>query len=459
VKEMEKINILLVDDRPEQILVLEKILKSPELSIHNASSANIALALLLEHDFALVILDVEMPERDAFEIAGQIRANAVTEQIPIIFMTVISKEQKYLVKGSETGAVDYLFKPLNPVIVKSKVKLCTDLYRQKRINKKLARKLESSLAKIEVLTDHLEQIEDKHTAEHQDTLEELKKTQAQMIQAEKMVSIGQLAAGVAHEINNPCSFVSSNLNTLSEYIADLTKIIPEYRRLIADAIGSIAKDGTTGITQEQVEHIRDMEEELDLDFLLDDVTGMVKETQEGAERIKHIVLDLKNFAHPGEDTPQAVDINKCLESALNIVWNELKYKITVTKEYGDLPQLKCYPQQLNQILVNLLVNAGQAIKDKGEIRIGTRAVNGDIEIRIADTGEGIPKENLSRIFDPFFTTKPVGKGTGLGLNVVYGIIHKHGGTIDIETEVGKGTTFIIKLPKESCWEDTEKDMV
>ncbi|GAI89137.1 unnamed protein product, partial [marine sediment metagenome] len=176
---------------------------------------------------------------------------------------------------------------------------------------------------------------------------------------------------------------------------------------------------------------------------------LIKESQEGTERIKKIVIDLKDFAHPGEQELKYANINENLDSTLNIVWNELKYKATVTKDYGELPEVRCYPQQINQVFMNILVNAAQAIEKQGEIRIATRAVDGYVEIEISDTGVGIPKQDLSKVFDPFFTTKDVGKGTGLGLNMAYNIIQKHKGTIDVESEVGKGTTFIIRIPVET----------
>jgi two-component system NtrC family sensor kinase len=173
---------------------------------------------------------------------------------------------------------------------------------------------------------------------------------------------------------------------------------------------------------------------------------LIQECQEGTDRIKNIVLDLKSFAHPGNDNRQMTDINKCIESTLNIVWNELKYNSNVVKEFGELPPLGCYPQQLNQVFMNLLVNASQAIGDQGEIKIKTRAKNGYIEITFNDTGCGIPQENLTKIFDPFFTTKAVGKGTGLGLHVSYNIIKKHMGSMEVSSRIGKGTTFTIRLP-------------
>ena len=284
--------------------------------------------------------------------------------------------------------------------------------------------------------------------ELEQTLRKLKETQTQMLQSEKMASIGQLAAGVAHEINNPTGFVSSNLKTLSDYQDDISTLIEQYRRLATDLKETMATAEYPVAISEQLERIADLEAEaeVDIDFVLNDISDLVKESREGTERIKKIVLDLKDFAHPGEDKPKFADINKSLDSTLNVVWNELKYKATVTKEYGDLPEVECYPQQLNQVFVNLLVNAAQAIEKQGEIKIRTSALDGKVEIKISDTGGGIPEENLPKIFDPFFTTKEVGKGTGLGLNVAYNIVKKHKGAIDVESTAGKGTTFTIRIP-------------
>jgi len=189
---------------------------------------------------------------------------------------------------------------------------------------------------------------------------------------------------------------------------------------------------------------------MDLDFVKGDMTALIKECQDGAERIRKIVSDLKDFAHPGDRELKYADINRNLDSTLNIVWNELKYKATVNKEYGDLPQVECYPQQLNQVFMNLLVNASQAMEKQGEINLTTRAVDGHVEIKVSDTGVGIPKESLSKIFDPFFTSKDVGKGTGLGLNIAYNIIQKHKGTIEVDSTVGAGTTFTIRIPADEA---------
>ena len=273
-----------------------------------------------------------------------------------------------------------------------------------------------------------------------------KRAQLQILQSEKMASIGQLAAGVAHEINNPTGYVSSNLKTLSEYFEDVMGVLLRYRALLSGVREVIEKAKLDGNLAGLARDIEAMEQKVDIDYILKDAPSLIHESREGTERIKEIVLSLKNFAHPGEERFSYSDVNKNLDSTLNVVWNELKYKTTVRKEYGELPEVECHPQQINQVFMNMLVNAAQAIKVRGEIAIRTRSLGDVVEISISDTGVGIPEENLARIFDPFFTTKEVGKGTGLGLNVAYNIVKKHHGAIDVASKVGEGTTFTIRLP-------------
>ena len=179
---------------------------------------------------------------------------------------------------------------------------------------------------------------------------------------------------------------------------------------------------------------------------MEDITDLIGDCREGVDRIKKIVIDLKDFAHPGEDKVQLTDINNGIESTLNVVNNEIKYKATVHKDFGDIPTVKGIPQQLNQVFMNILVNAAQAIEKKGDIHIITRSVAQSVEVSIRDNGSGISQDNITKIFDPFFTTKDVGKGTGLGMNIAYNIIQKHNGTIHVDSELGKGTTFTITLP-------------
>jgi PAS domain S-box-containing protein len=279
-------------------------------------------------------------------------------------------------------------------------------------------------------------------------LKRLETTQAQMVQSEKMAIIGQLAAGVAHEINNPTGFVSLNLKTLSGYHDHLGALLAKHREL-KDLL-QLPPTVEKGVIEAKIHSIEAFEKEIDVDFMLNDSKDLIRDCREGTERIKKIVLDLKDFAHPGEEALQATDVNKGLESTLNVAHNELKFKATVQTELGAIPFVQGYPQQLNQVFMNILVNAAQAIDTRGEIRIKTRkAEDGFVEVIISDTGCGILEENLSRIFDPFFTTKKLGKGTGLGLNIANNIVKKHNGVIEVTSRVGQGTTFTIRLPAEA----------
>lgn len=295
--------------------------------------------------------------------------------------------------------------------------------------------------------ENLEKMVENKTGELKKSLKDLQETQSQLVQSEKMASIGQLAAGVAHEINNPVGFVKSNLGTMDEYRKDIIRLLDHYATLEA-TIGRESEISGNGAIHKVIEDIQKVKDEIDLDFIIDDYENVIAESIDGTTRVAKIVSDLKDFSHVDKAELEHADINKGIESTINIVWNELKYKANVVKKLGDIPLIQCYPQRLNQVFMNILVNAAQAIEQKGEIRISTEADNGYVEIRISDTGSGMPPNILSKIFDPFFTTKDVGKGTGLGLNMAYNIIQKHQGTIDVESEVGKGTTFIIRLQTE-----------
>jgi len=278
----------------------------------------------------------------------------------------------------------------------------------------------------------------------EEALKKLQQAQAQLVQNDKMASVGQLSAGIAHEINNPTGFVLSNLKTLEEYINDIRCLITEYDTLLQRCVG-ISDEDVSCI----VKNIEKFKEKIDVVFLLHDIAQIFKETQDGMRRISKIVRDMKEFSHAGSDKPEYTDVNKGLESTLNIVWNEIKYKAEVKTLYGDIPHVMCYPQQLNQVFMNILVNAAHAIEGKGVITLRTFSENGNVVIEISDTGKGISPEHLSRIFEPFFTTKPVGMGTGLGLSVAYAIIKKHNGEITVDSKVGAGTRFQVCIPVEA----------
>ena len=264
----------------------------------------------------------------------------------------------------------------------------------------------------------------------------LKGAREQVIQSEKLASIGQLAAGVAHEINNPIGYVKSNLNSLQQYIGQLLAAMHAYAAAASDP-GDAAAAGLV----EQVRH------ECDLEFLVTDVRQLLEESRDGIDRVCKIVSDLKDFSRRDnlDDWVQA-DVHEGLESTLNIVWNELKYKAQVVRTFGELPLIECLPSELNQVFMNMFINAGQAIKTHGLISVSTERCGDKIRICIGDDGDGIPADLLPRIFDPFFTTKPIGVGTGLGLAISYGIVTKHHGTIEVTSAPGQGTMFQIELP-------------
>lgn len=269
-------------------------------------------------------------------------------------------------------------------------------------------------------------------------LSQLDETKAHLYQSEKLASIGQLAAGIAHEINNPVGYVKSNLSTLSEYVTQTFDALTACKKLIVATDNAVLQGDFSKI-----------EKDFDLEFIRGDVDHLLKESLEGIERVRDIVADMKEFSHVDSTDWQPSDLHKGLDSTLNIVHNELKYKATIVKEYGSLPEVECIASKLNQVFMNLLVNAAHAIEDRGTIWIRTGICDdGWVWVEVEDTGKGIPPENISHLFEPFFTTKPVGKGTGLGLSVSYGIVEQHGGKIDVRSEVGKGSVFRVWLPRD-----------
>jgi signal transduction histidine kinase len=265
----------------------------------------------------------------------------------------------------------------------------------------------------------------------------LSDAQDKLMQSERMASIGQLAAGVAHEINNPIGFIFSNFGTLERYLSDLFQMLAAYEEA-ESALGATAVAA----------RLKALREKIELDFLKEDIPSLMAESKDGITRVRNIVQNLKDFSRV--DTSQKwvlADLHHGIDSTLNIVNNEIKYKADVVKAYGELPDIECLPSELNQVFMNLLVNAAHAIEaDRGTITIRTGADDSWVWVEIQDTGEGIAKENLGRIFDPFFTTKAVGKGTGLGLSLSYGIVKKHLGSIDVFSEQGVGTRFRVTLP-------------
>lgn len=313
---------------------------------------------------------------------------------------------------------------------------------------------------LESLNKSLEDRVKQRTSELQDKNRQLeqankdiKEAQSRLLQSEKMASVGVLAAGVAHEINNPLGFVMSNLGTLDEYVTNYRTLVSEYEKLL------VLKDSSE--RKSQFQKIKSMREDFDIEFMNEDLDGLLQDTQEGSVRVREIVKGLKAFSHVDQsDEMQLTDINECIKATLKVANNELKYHCEVITSLGDIPQTYCMAGQIKQVILNMLLNAAHAIKGKGTIEVATSQVGDRIELSIRDNGCGIDTADQGKLFDPFFTTKEVGEGTGLGLSISYGIIvDDHKGDIRVESELGEGSCFTIVLPvlTDAPEQSTEKE--
>ena len=307
------------------------------------------------------------------------------------------------------------------------------------VDKKYAAYLNSSINKSPaVIIDADNQQRGRQMKELETVIAELKSTQQQMVQQEKMAMVGQLTAGIAHEINNPISFISSNIVLLGKYCERLLTVIEAQQ----EALLSVKPDS------HQTEQLKTVRHNLKIERVIRDIPEMIRETMEGVDRIKCTVNALKNFSRMEDSEMQLTDINQCLESTLNIANSEMTHKTMIKREYGELPQILCYPQQLNHVFMNLLVNAHHATDTEGEITVRSWHSQERIFISFSDTGCGIPEHQLLRIFEPFFTTREAGRGTGLGLSISNEIIRNHGGEIRVDSEVGHGSTFTVSISLE-----------
>ena len=276
---------------------------------------------------------------------------------------------------------------------------------------------------------------EKKNQQIESAMNKLKETQNQLVQAEKMASVGQLTAGIAHEINNPINFVTSNISPLKRDLDDIMKLLNMYN-------GASEKSDP----HDEFKNIKKFKDEIDYDFILQEIKQLLNGIEEGAKRTIEIVRGLRNFSRLDESDKKLSDINEGIDSTLLMLRNQLKNRIEVVKEFGSIPQILCYPGKLNQVFMNILNNASQSIEGEGEIVISTTYGNKNVFISIKDSGKGMSKKIMDHIFEPFYTTKDVGKGTGLGLSISYGIVQEHNGKIDVKSELSKGTEFIITLP-------------
>ncbi|MEI1376911.1 response regulator [Nostoc sp. UHCC 0926] len=410
--------ILIVDDNPTNLSVLCEALNSEGFRFRVAVDGESAIAQAERNQPELILLDVQMPGIDGFETCCRLKANPVTQNIPIIFTTALADTESKT-KGFSLGAVDYIPKPFAQEEVISRVRVHLQLKQ---------------------LTESLEQ-------QVSDRTKALQKAQVKLVQQEKLSTLGELIAGIGHEINNPINFISSNISPLQGYIAAVTELLLLYEQEYPNPTAKI----TTAI------------EDLDLNFVLEDMAKILNSLQLGSERIRNISNSLRNFCRSDRDTKISADLHQGLDSTLMILQHRFKAngarpRIEVIKNYGVLPQVKCYIGLMNQVFMNILANAVDAVDEAitqgkmsnliPQIKIATEI---DFEelvvIRIADNGIGIPERLKKRLFEPLFTTKPVGKGTGLGLAIAYEIVvEKHEGVLDVNSQPGVGTEFIIKIP-------------
>jgi len=412
--------VVLVDDDCDVRLSLQRIIAESGYETYAFDNGDDALSYLVDQGADLVLTDIRMPGMSGMELLDNVLA--LKADIPVILMTAYA-DISVTVAAIKIGAFDFILKPYDVgYMLKAVEKGVT--FRRLRIA----------------------------AAQHQESLEraveertrELQKAHALLLQSEKMALVGQIAAGVAHEINNPLGFISCNLESLRKFSERLLVFLVAQSESIAKYCPS-----------EELTRIDELRTKAHINRIVDEIPEMVTESLEGVGRIKEIVSNLKGFARIDDKEFIAASINDIINKALNIVRNELKYVATMVTDFGDISPLKCLPNQLAQVFMNLLVNAAQAIEGHGEIRIRTWQEEGSVFASISDTGCGISDDVRDRIFEPFFTTKDVGKGTGLGLPICYDIIHKHTGEILVSSIVGKGTTFTIRLPVESV--QKEKD--
>ncbi|MGD1860385.1 MAG: sensor histidine kinase [Leptolyngbyaceae cyanobacterium] len=410
--------ILVVDDNSTNLSMLSEVLDEAGLHYRVAMDGKSALALVERNRPDLILLDVQMPGIDGFETCRRLKENPDFQSIPVIFTTALTDTDSKA-KAFSLGAIDYIPKPFDQAEVLSRVKVHLELNR-----------LRQSLE---------DQVRDRTAA--------LQKAQVQLVQQEKLSGLGEMVAGIAHEINNPINFIASNIDPLKDCVESLTEALSLYQKACPDP------------TTELQNALAD----LDLDFALEDIGKILNSFVTGTDRIKSISNSLRTFSRADSESPALADLHQGLDSTLVILQHRLKGKgdrptIEVLKSYGQLPSVRCYPGQMNQVFMNILANAIDAIEDAisqgklqdltPQIHITTQKEGKEsIAVSIGDNGVGVPEAIQERLFESLFTTKPVGKGTGLGLAIAHQIvIEKHQGQLNVESQIGKGTTFKIVIP-------------
>jgi signal transduction histidine kinase len=451
--------VLIVDDNSANLGVLSDFLDEAGFEVRVARDGESALQKVEYDPPDIILLDVMMPGIDGFETCHRLQSSPSTKDIPVIFMTALS-DTVDKVKGLSLGAVDYITKPLQQEEVLARVRLHLKLRNMTKTleaqNVQLVQEIEARAAAegaLIELTQQLEQRVNERTLELKNALHNLQKTQIQLIQSEKLATLGQLLAGVAHEINNPVSSISGNLSHMETANKDLINHLQLYQHHYPNPLPEI---------EEHAENI-------DLEYLVDDIPQILNSMKFGTERIRSLSVSLRNFYRMDTSSKVPMNIHEGLDSTLLILQHRLKASshhpaIEVIKEYGNLPAVNCYPGQLNQVFMNLLANAIDALEEaviNGQLSvsevtanntptiwISTEVIEGKyVDIRVKDNAAGITPETQKQLFEPMFTTKPVGKGTGLGLSISREIVEeKHGGRLKCISSPGHGTQFILEIP-------------
>jgi len=421
-------DILIVDDKPDNLRLLSTMLGDRGYDVRKAINGKMALASACAEAPDLILLDIRMPEMDGFEVCEALKANETTRDVPVIFLSALD-DALDKVKAFSVGGSDYITKPFQCEEVLIRV------HNQLRLGQ---------------FTQSLEREVKQRTAELSRALKELQQAQVQLVQSEKMSTLGQLVAGIAHEINNPLGFISGNLDYAKEYTGNLLEHLTLYQESFPDP----------------GEKIEENAEEIELEYLSEDLPKLIESMSLGIDRIRQISVSLRTFSRADNAAKVSVDIHEGIDSAVMILTHRLKANnprpaIEIVKDYGDVPPVECYPGPLNQVFMNILANSIDAIEEqcrdrtpedmkrwppRVEIRTAI-ADNDNVIVRFKDNGPGIPDGIRDRIFDYLFTTKEAGKGTGLGLAISYQIVvEKHGGKLTCASEPGRGTEFIVELP-------------
>ncbi len=484
------IEILVVEDSRTQAELLKHLLQGCGYVVAAAADGQEALLGARRRKPTLIVTDVEMPVMGGYEMCRAMKSDPALRDIPVILLTSLSDPGDVL-RGLEAGADYYLTKPYDHEQLLSTVSLALatpvgpsaavgaargglrgpapprrsrpppdphpsalhlrqrgaaqpradqDPARARKANQELTEQAGKLCQGEDRLREQNRRLEDAIRSERE-AHDELKKTQSHLVQSEKLASLGQMVAGVAHEINNPLAFVSNNVAVLQRDVAGIRELLDLYHEA----------ETTIAVRPELLKRIQDFCQRLDLGYTLPNLQDLLTSLRDGLKRIQQIVMDLRDFARLDESDLSDVDINVGIESTANIIRNRAtERQVTIELALTPMPALSCYPAKINQVVLNLLANAIDASKSGDAVTIRTGATDGHAIIEVIDTGCGIDPSIRERIFDPFFTTKPPGKGTGLGLSISYGIVQDHGGAIQVESEAGRGSRFIVSLPRRSA---------